>query len=131
MKGLWGAVEEDAEFGALELPQRTKLRREARGFLILCISPKVRERVISESTPKQVWNSLATKFEQRTDERKAWLVEQITSATQKNGDSVSSFISHVEELQRRLHDGHNETVSDSMLMGIILKGSFVTVRCNC
>lgn len=35
VKGLWGAVEEDAGFGALELPQRTELRREARGFLIL------------------------------------------------------------------------------------------------
>lgn len=83
--------------------------------------------MISESTPEQMWDSLVTKFEQRTDERKASLVEQITSTTQKNGDSVSSFISYVEELQRRLHGVHNETVSDSMLMGIILKG----VRYNC
>lgn len=37
VKGLWGAVEELAEFSALELPQRTKLRREARGFMLVGI----------------------------------------------------------------------------------------------
>ena len=61
-------------------------------------------------------------FEQQTGERRASLTEQIASAAQKNGDSVASFISHVEELQRRLRDGHAETVSDSMVMGINLKG---------
>lgn len=124
-KNLWGAVEEDAEFRGLDAADRKKLRREAYGFLVLCISPKVRECVLHGSdtdTPKKLWESLASKFEQRSDERMACLVEQLTSATQKHGESVATFISRVEELQRRLKEGHSENVSDGMMLGIILKG---------
>ena len=122
LKGLWGAVEEDSEFLALDANQKKKKQREARGFLILCISPLIRERIVVTDTPKKIWEGLQSRFCQTTTERKASLVEQLTRAEQKSGESVATFIGRVETLQRRLLEGHSETVSDDILVGILLKG---------
>jgi hypothetical protein len=52
VKGLWSAIEEDSEFRALDASAQKAKQREARGFLILCISQSVRESVIGRPTPK-------------------------------------------------------------------------------
>jgi transposase InsO family protein len=122
VKGLWSVIEEDEEFRALDAKAQRKKQQEARGYLILFISQSVRERVIAEPTPKKMWEKLYERFSQKTDERKASLIEQLTSAEQKRDESVAAFVARVETLQRRLKEGHNEAVSDSVLMGILLKG---------
>lgn len=48
MNGLWSAEEEDDEFKALDTVEKKNAQRQARGFLILCISESVRERVTAE-----------------------------------------------------------------------------------
>ena len=78
--------------------------------------------MISEDTPKKMWEALHEKFSQKTEENKATLIEKITSAEQHKGESVAKFVARVEGLQRRLKDGHGEVVSDGIITGILLKG---------
>jgi hypothetical protein len=122
VKGLWPAVEEDAEFRAFDEAERKRKQREARGFLILCISPQVRDGIVALKTPKEIWEKLRERFCQKTNERKADLIERLTSAEQSSGESVATFVNRVETLKRRLKEEHSEEVSDGLLMGIILKG---------
>lgn len=123
VKGLWPAVEEDEEFRALDAQEKKKKQREARGFLILCISPQLRNGVIAEDTPKKIWDKLRTRFCQQTNERKADLIDRLTSAEQKKGETIATFVSRVEMIQRRLKEEHSETISDSLVMGILLRGA--------
>ena len=78
--------------------------------------------MISEDTPKKMWEALHEKFSQKTEENKATLIEKITSAEQQKGESVAKFVARVEGLQRRLKDGHGEVVSGGIITGILLKG---------
>ena len=67
MKGMWSAVEEDDEFRELTTPEKKRKQRQAWGFLVLSISKDVRECVISEDTPKKMWEALHEKFSQKTE----------------------------------------------------------------
>ena len=100
-----------------------KKQGEARGFLILCTSPQLRNGVIAEDTPKKIWDKLRTRFCQQTNERKADLIDRLTSAEQKKGETIATFVSRVEMIQRRLKEEHSETISDSLVMGILLRGA--------
>ena len=122
VKGLWSTVEEDEEFRALDAPVRKKKQREARGYLILWISAEVRDGIVAADTPKKIWDALKTRFCQKTNERKADLIERITSAEQQNDESAATFVNRVETLRRRLKEEHSEEISDSIAMGILLKG---------
>ena len=82
MKGFWSAVEEDEGFRALTDAQRKKKQREAWGMLVLCISESVRDDIVASKCPKEIWESLHTRCCQKTNERKADLIERITSAAQ-------------------------------------------------
>jgi gag-polypeptide of LTR copia-type len=100
VKGLWPAVEEDTEFRSLDASERKRKQREARGFLILCISPEVRDGIVSAQTPKEIWEKLHDRFCQKTNEQKADLIERLTSAEQKSGESIATFVNRLETLKR-------------------------------
>jgi hypothetical protein len=123
MRDLWCAVTEDAEYQALkDDTERAKKSRKAKSLLLLNIYPKLREAVIGMKTAKEAWDALKTRYHSSTEDRKAMLLQQLVSAKQKSGEKVPEFLSRVEGYVRELKEGCNETVSDAIIMGILMQG---------
>jgi hypothetical protein len=123
MRDLWCAVTEDNEYRALkDDAERAKKSRKAKGFILLNISPKLREAVIGMTTAKEVWDALKTRYQSSTEDRKASLLQQLVSAKQMSGEKMPEFLSRVEGYVRELKDGCNEPVSDGIVMGILMQG---------
>jgi gag-polypeptide of LTR copia-type/Zinc knuckle len=123
MRDLWSAVLEDEEFLALkDDATRKRQSRKARSFLLFHVSPKLRESVIGAATAKELWDSLKDRFNKKSSDRTATLHQQLTSAAQRTGEKMPEYLSRLEGLVRELKESCNETVSDGMLVGILMNG---------
>jgi hypothetical protein len=118
-KDLWDAVEENAEHAADD--KKIAKSAKARAHILMCVAPKLRG-LIPRGTAKQAWVALETFGKQRAVERKIELHRQLASCAQGSSEKVSEYILRADALKRELTDGCGETVSDALMMGILLNG---------
>jgi hypothetical protein len=116
---LWDAVEENADHEADA--KKAGKSAKARAYILMCTAPKLRG-LIPKGTAKEAWTALETFGKQRAVERKIELHRQLASCAQKGSEKVSEYILRADALKRELTDGCGDTVSDALMMGILLNG---------
>jgi hypothetical protein len=84
--------------------------------------------VIGPTTAEELWDLLTSRFKSKSSDRTASLHQRLTSATQRAGEKMPEFLARIEVIVRELKEGCDETVSDSMVVGILLNG--VSSVCN-
>ena len=121
-KDLWDAIEENAAHLADEHGE-TKSRK-ARAHVLMCTSEKLRGLIPSSTgaTGKQAWKALENFCMRRAAERKTELHQQLAQVSQQSGERVSEFLLRAEDLRTELTQGCGESVSDGMMMGLLLNG---------
>jgi gag-polypeptide of LTR copia-type/Domain of unknown function (DUF4219)/Zinc knuckle len=121
-RDLWDAIEENAAHAADA--QKSVKSLKARAHILMCTTEKLRGLIPSGqgATGKQAWNALETFSLRRAAERKTELHRQLIQVHQGSGEKVAEFILRSEEIKCELVHGCGETVSDDMMMGILLNG---------
>lgn len=123
LKGLWNATQENETHDAIEdaEDQREKVEK-AKAVILMNISAKLRGLVVRCNTAKEMWDLLKTSFTQQSGDRRIDLHHALASAKQKHNESVMEFCLRVEDLRAELEEGCDESVSDYMMIGILLAG---------
>lgn len=78
--------------------------------------------MIGHTTAKSVWDTLKDRYRRQSDDRSATLNQQLSGDKQRPGEKMPEFLSRIEGYVHELKDSCNESVSDGMLVGILMNG---------
>ena len=111
-KHMWCAVERDAEFNALEAPQKATTDRKAIALMQVTISSELKHLIRSAADAKAAWKALEDTFKAQSVGRRSVLRQQLKGLSRKNSEDVLSYIARAEILRTELKDACNEELPD-------------------
>ena len=106
--------------------EHTHTNCETTGFalalLAAAISSDLRTHVASQTTPKDLWDTLATIFKKKSIGDKRILQKELQSLKCKKNEDVLAYVSRARTLGTQLLDACGVNTSDSQLVDVLLDG---------
>jgi hypothetical protein len=119
---LWSAVEEDANYHALDAAGQAKMKAKATALIQVKISSELKHLVTGAASAKVAWKALEDTFKAQSVGRKSALRQQLKELRRKKTEDVLIYISRAEILRTEFKDACNETVPDDAFIHDILDG---------
>jgi transposase InsO family protein len=122
IRDWWCAVVQSATFVALDPEQRRIRSQQAYAGLLMTISSDLRTHVASQTTPKDLWDTLAAIFKKKSIGDKRILQKELQSLKCKKNEDVLAYVSRAKTLRTQLLDACGVNTSDSELVDVLLDG---------
>jgi hypothetical protein len=119
---LWSAVEEDANYHALDAAGQGKMTAKATALIQVKISSELKHLVTGAASAKAAWKALEDTFKAQSVGRKSVLRQQLKELRRKKTEDVLIYISRAEILRTELKDACNESIPDDAFIHYVLDG---------
>ena len=122
IRDWWCAVQQTAEWAALDVEPKRIRSQQAFAGLVMTISSDLRSYVSGKTTAKEVWDELAELFKKKSLGDKRILQKELQALRCKKGEDVLTYVSRARTLRTQLLDACGVNTPDSQLVDILLDG---------
>ena len=122
LRGLWDAVEENAQYSALEPPAQSTMNQKAFSAIYMAIQSDLRAHVSEAETAKQAYDKIAALFRKKAQGTKRYLRRELEDMKCGRNEDVLAYVGRAQTKRLHLFEACGEKIEDSAFIDILIAG---------